>query len=50
MFARLRSLALIALLAALIAAAAGCVSGSIETEEGPVPDGMPVMYEFLTQS
>jgi hypothetical protein len=45
---------LIATLAALAIAAlalAGCSSGGsseLVSQEGPVPEGMPVMYEFFT--
>ncbi|MEA5074820.1 MAG: hypothetical protein VB139_00545 [Coriobacteriia bacterium] len=40
------------LVLALVAALAGCGSGGgsaeLEADETPVPDGMPVMYEFYT--
>ncbi len=40
----------IAALAALALAAAGCsTGGSLTTIEGPVPEGMPVVYEFFTE-
>ena len=49
-FARI---ALVALVFALVASLAGCAtsgSAELESDESPVPDGMPVMYEFYTVS
>ena len=45
---------LIALAFALVASVAGCVTGAgsveLEPDETPVPEGMPVMYEFYTDT
>lgn len=41
-------LALLALGAALAGCAAGGGSAELVAHEDPVPDGMPVMYEFFT--
>ncbi|MBN2247562.1 MAG: hypothetical protein JW733_02560 [Coriobacteriia bacterium] len=50
-FARITVLALAL---ALLASLAGCATGSggsdLQSDESPVPDGMPVMYEFYTTS
>lgn len=38
---------------AMIVSLAGCASGGsaeLESDERPVPDGMPVMYEFYTDT
>ena len=43
-------IAALAALAIAVLALAGCSGGSSDlvSEEGPVPEGMPVMYEFFT--
>lgn len=48
----LARIALFALAIAIIVSLAGCSGGGgsaeLEADETPVPDGMPVMYEFYT--
>ncbi len=45
---------IVALVLALVASLTGCATGGgsaeLEADESPVPDGMPVMYEFFTTS
>lgn len=48
----IRPAAALLLVIALMAALAGCSpsasTGELTSDESPVPDGMPVMYEFYT--
>ena len=50
-FARITVLALaLALTASLAGCATGGGSAELQSDESPVPEGMPVMYEFYTES
>ncbi|MHB1136149.1 MAG: hypothetical protein ACYCXR_01435 [Coriobacteriia bacterium] len=50
----LARITVLALALALVASLAGCAtgggSGELQSDESPVPEGMPVMYEFYTTS
>lgn len=50
----LARITILALALALLTSLAGCTTGGgsaeLESDESPVPEGMPVMYEFYTTS